>query len=429
MLPDQLHALDHAHYWHSFTQMAEYESTIIARGDGVWTEDLAGRRYIDAASSLWCNIHGHRHPKIDAAIRAQLDRIAHCTSLGMGADVTVQAACGLAALTNFELPRVFFSSDGSSAIEVALKIAFQYWQQCEPAQPKRTKFLALDAAYHGDTLGAASVCGIDRYAALFRPLLFDVIRGPMPDDRVGTAADFLAPLTKLFAAHGDELAAVVVEPLVQCAAGFAMQPPGFLRGLSELATKHRVLFIADEIAVGFGRTGTMFACEQEGVLPDILCLGKGITAGYLPLAATLVKESIYAAFLGPASSGRALFHGHSYSGNALASAAVVANLEVFREERTLEQLPAKIDRLAEWLSRIAEKLGITNVRQRGLIAAFDTPPGVGARIADHARAHGVWLRPQPNFVYVMPPLSISPDELDTLMQTITTACDLALTRQ
>ncbi len=429
MSPAELHALDQAHYWHSFTQMAEYESAIIARGEGVWIEDVEGRRYIDAASSLWCNLHGHRHPKIDAAIRAQLDRIAHCTSLGMGADVTVQAARGLADLTGNQLPRVFFSSDGSSAIEVALKIAFQYWQQCEPAQPKRTKFLALDAAYHGDTLGAASVCGIDRYAALFKPLLFDVIRGPMPDDRRGTAADFLTPLAQLFAAHGDELAAVVVEPLVQCAAGFAMQPLGFLRGLRELATKHGTLLIADEVAVGFGRTGTMFACEQEGVLPDILCLGKGITAGYLPLAATLVKEEIYSAFLGPANSGRALFHGHSYSGNALASAAVVANLELFHQEETLSQLSAKIKHLANWLARIATKPGIKNVRQRGLIAAFDTLPGAGTQIAEYARTHGVWLRPQPNFVYVMPPLAITLEELDTLMQTITTACDLALTRQ
>jgi adenosylmethionine-8-amino-7-oxononanoate aminotransferase len=440
---DDLRNWDRRHHWHAFTQMAEYEPLIIERATGCRLIDIDGREYLDGASSMWCNVHGHNHPRINAAIREQLDRVAHCTALGMGSDTTVRLAKRLADLAPGNLEHVFFASDGSSAVEVALKTAFQYWRQCENPQPQKIKFIALGEAYHGDTLGSASVSGIARFHALFKPLLFDVIRAPLPDPRrlpAGTppadaAQHFLHEIEALLKRHHQELAAVVIEPIVQCAAGMVMHPPGLLRGLRELTQSHNVLLIADEIAVGFGRTGTMFACEQENVVPDFLCLGKGLSGGYLPLAATLTNDAIYNAFLGEFHEARTLHHGHTFSGNPLACATGLASLDAFAEEQTLAKLPAKITRLSDHLCRLAEHPHVATTRQRGLIGALELTrdkstslPYPAAerrpwRVCREALARGVWLRPLADVLYVMPPLAISLDEIDEIMDVLSAAID------
>jgi adenosylmethionine-8-amino-7-oxononanoate aminotransferase len=440
---DDLRAWDRRHYWHAFTQMAEYEPLIIERAEGCRLIDIDGREYLDGASSMWCNVHGHRHPRIDAAVREQLDRVAHCTSLGMGCDTTVRLAKRLADLAPGDLEHAFFSSDGSSAIEVALKAAFQYWRQCRQPRPEKTRYIALTGAYHGDTIGSASLGGIARFQGIFGPLLFDVIRAPLPDPRrlpketppANAAAIFLEELEELLQAHHEEVAALVIEPLVQCAAGMVMHPAGFLRGVRDLTRQYNVLLIADEIAVGFGRTGTMFACQQEDVVPDFLCLGKGLTGGYLPLAATITHDGVFGAFLGSFAEARTLYHGHTYGGNPLAAAAALASLDIFDEEQTLAELPAKIDRLGEHLRKLAEHPHVASTRQCGLIGALELTPdkAVGLpyppeerrawRACREALQRGVWLRPLADVLYVMPPLAISTDELDTMMNILIAAID------
>ena len=431
---DELREWDRHHYWHSFTPMQAYEPLVIERAEGATLIDIDGKRYLDGAASMWCNVHGHNHPAINDAIRTQLDKVAHTTSLGMGNATTIKLARQLAEISPGNLEHVFFSSDGASAIEVALKAAFQYWRQCARQRPEKTKFIALGEAYHGDTLGAAAVGGIERFHALFEPLLFDVIRFPSPDARrqPAEAEHFLRQLESLLQEHHAEVAAMVMEPLVQCAAGMVMHPPGFLRGVRELTRRYDVLLIVDEVATGFGRTGTMFACAREDVVPDFLCLGKGVSGGYLPLSATITNGEIWNAFLGDADAGRTLFHGHTYSGNPLACAAALASLELFTQEQTLERLQVKIARLGKHLERIASNPNVAHVRQCGLIGAFDLvadkstatpfPPehAIGRKIARYALERGVWLRPQPHFVYVMPPLSITLEELDYIMNTIET---------
>ena len=322
-------------------------------------------------------------------------------------------------------------------------MVFQYWQQREDPQPRRTKFIAFGEAYHGDTIGSASVSGIARFHALFKPLLFDVLRAPLPDERrlpAGTASSaaavlFLAEVEELLRRHHEEVAAVVIEPLVQCAAGMIMHPPGLLRGLRELTQQYDVLLVADEIAVGFGRTGALFACETEGVVPDFLCLGKGLSGGYLPLAATLTNDNIYDAFLGKFNQGRTLHHGHTFSGNPLACAAAIASLDIFEEEQILAKLPAKIARLGEHLCRLAEHPCVATARQRGLIGALELTPDkttgipypaeqrTAWRVCREALDRGVWLRPLADVLYVMPPLAIQLQELDFLMETLQASID------
>lgn len=441
--PAALADWDRRHYWHAFTPMAEYEPLIIERAEGCRLFDTAGCSYLDGAASMWCNVHGHNHPRINAAIRAQLDRVAHCTSLGMGCDTTVRLAKRLAEIAPGNLEHVFFSSDGSSAVEVALKTAFQYWRQCENPQPQKSKFLALAEAYHGDTIGAASVGGIARFQGIFEPLLFDVVRAPLPDPRplpAGVRPDaasqfFLDELESRLQKHHESLAAMVIEPLVQCAAGMVMHPPGYLRGVRELTRKYGVLLIADEIAVGMGRTGKMFACEQEDVVPDFLCLGKGLTGGYLPMSATITHDAIYAAFLGKWSEGRTLYHGHTYGGNALAAAAALTTIDLFDEVQTPATLTVKIARLGEHLGRLAEHPHVIDVRQRGLLGAMElaaekshqAPYPIDERrawrVCREALARGVWIRPLGETLYVMPPLAISLEELDELMQILAASID------
>lgn len=472
-MKNEIRHWDLHHHWHAFTQMAEYEPLVIARAEGCRLFDLDGRSYLDGASSMWCNVHGHNHPRINAAIREQLDRVAHSTALGMGCETTARLAKRLTDLAPGNLEHVFFSSDGSSAIEVALKMAFQYWKQCDRPQPEKTKFIALGEAYHGDTLGSASVGGIPRFHALFKPLLFDVLRAPMPTARLDSQAvsarpaglkgsplssaelaeDFAAGTAGLSVAksaleemeglleqHHDRVAAVVIEPIVQCAAGMVMHPPGYLRSLRELTQKYRVLLITDEVAVGFGRTGTMFACQQENVVPDLLCLGKGLTGGYLPLAATLASGEIFRAFLGTHLSGRALHHGHTFSGNPLGCAAALASLDLFDEEQTLANLPPKIARLGEHLHLLADHPHVAATRQRGFIGALELTPDKALglpypveqrrawQVCRAALELGVWLRPLGDVLYVMPPLAISLEELDTILVALRQAIDTVTLR-
>jgi len=439
---EQLYEWDQRHYWHAFTQMATYQPLVIEKASGVWLYDTDGNRYLDGVSSLWCNVHGHRHPRIDAAIRAQLDRVAHCTSLGLTNPMGIELAKRLAELAPGDLQHVFFSCDGSSAVEVALKMAFQYWRQCEQPQPRKTTYIALGDAYHGDTLGSTSVGGIPLFHAMFGPLLFDVLRVAVPDahrlpeDVTAETAccHYLGELEQLLAARHEEIAAVVIEPLVQGAAGMIMHPEGYLRGVRQLTRQYGVLLIVDEIVTAFGRTGRMFACEQEQTVPDLMCLGKGITGGYLPLAATLATEEVYQAFLGPAfpapgENQKTFFHGHTYGGNPLAAAAALASLDVLEEERVLEQLPTKSAQLAEILSRCQALPKVESTRQLGLLAALELNAEQGSdrwetsrlaqKVCHEALGRNLWLRPLGGTLILVPPLVITHDELELLGSALT----------
>ncbi|MEM8946490.1 MAG: adenosylmethionine--8-amino-7-oxononanoate transaminase [Planctomycetota bacterium] len=429
---------DRHNYWHSFTQMGEYDSLVIERADGVWLYDIEGNRYLDGVSSIWCNLLGHGHPEINKAIRQQLDLVAHSTSLGMGSRPAAQLAHKLAEIAPGDLQHVFLASDGSSATEVALKMAFQYWLQCEKPRPEKTKYLALGQAYHGDTLGSSSVGGIARFHEIFEPLLFDVIRLPAPDPRAlpdeiepAQAAEyFLGQLDVLLAEHHENIAAFVLEPLIQAAAGMIFHPPGYLTGVRELTKKYDVLLITDEIVTGFGRTRRMFACDHEDVVPDILCLGKSITGGYLPLSATITHAKIYDAFVGDAASGRALMHGHTYSGNQLAAAAALATIEALEADKVKQNVEDRTAQLRAWLDRLTSLPHVAETRQHGLIAAVELcalpdtkqpfPPEarIAAQIGRHALSHGVWIRPLRDTLVIMPPITITTDELDFLCETI-----------
>jgi len=418
--------------------MAEYEPFVIERAYGCRLVDIHGREYIDGVSSLWCNVHGHRHPVIDEAVRGQLDRIAHCTSLGGAGSTTVRLARRLAELAPGDLEHVFFASDGSAAVEAALKIAFQYWRQCDRPQPGKTKFIALGEAYHGDTLGSVSVGRMPAFHDHFAPLLFDVLRLPAPEtyrtppnvspDALCNA--YLRQAEELLAARHAEVAAVVMEPLVQGAAGMLVHPPGYLRGMRDLTRRYEVLLIADEVAAGMGRTGTLFACEQEGVVPDLLCLGKGLTGGYLPMSVALVGERVYQAFLGHYDEQKTFFHGHTYGGNPLAAAAALATLDVFEQEQTLARLPAKVECLEQGLADIGRLKRVGDARSLGLMAGIElvadkntkTPfawqEKRGYRVCDYARQRGVWLRPLGNVVIIMPPLAIDMQDLETILTVV-----------
>lgn len=434
--PDELRDWDRRHFWHAFTQMAEYEPLVIDRAEGCWLVDVDGRRYLDGVSSLWCNLHGHRHPRIEAAIVEQLGKLAHATTLGMSNPPAIELARRLAELAPGELNHVFYVCDGSSAVETALKIAFQYWRQCSSPRPAKKTYLAYTSAYHGDTLGSTAVGGIARFHSLFEPLLFDVVRVGAPDRRTGDAAAHLATLEAVLRERCDEIAALVIEPLVQGAAGMIMQPPGYLRGVRELTRKYDVLMVADEIVTGFGRTGRMFACEHEGVTPDLLCLGKSITAGYLPMAATLATTEIYNAFLGDYVTGRTFHHGHTYGGNPLAAAAALASLDLLAEERILEEsLPRKAAKLAAALAPLAVHPHVGEVRQMGLMAGvelvadritgqeFSAAERRGYRVCKRTTASGVWLRPLGDVVVVMPPLAIADAELELLGRVLRESID------
>ena len=403
---------DRACLWHPFTQQqgwAAEEPLIVDRARGCELVDTEGRRYLDGVSSLWCNVHGHRHPRIDSAVRDQLSRVAHSTMLGLSHPAAIRLARKLVDLSPPGLTRVFYSDSGSTATEIALKMAFQWWRQ--RGDERRDKFIALRDAYHGDTVGSVSVGGIELFHSLYRPLLFDTLLA-----EPGDAGD----MERLLAEHGHEVAAVIVEPLVQGAAGMLTHPPGYLRAVRELCDRHGVLLICDEVAVGFGRTGRMFACEHEDVAPDFLCLAKGITGGYLPLAATLATERIYEGFLGHHEDLRTFFHGHTYTGNPLACAAALACLEVFEEERTLERLAPKIGLLSRLLESVSDLPAVREIRQVGLmvgieIEGYELSDRIGHQVTLEARRRGAIVRPLGDVVILMPPLSMSEQDLRRLL--------------
>ena len=373
---EQLEQWDREHLWHPFTAVPAEGGEpplIIDRAEGCFLIDIEGRRYLDGVSSLWCNVHGHRVPEIDEALRAQLERVAHSTLLGLSNVPAILLARRLAELAPPGLTRVFFSDDGATAVEVALKMAFQYWHQCPDPRPGKTRFLALANAYHGDTLGDVSVGGVARFHHLFAPLLFPTLRAPSPycyrcslgQERSSCRIDCVETLATLVQQHASTLAAVVLEPLVQGAAGMITAPPGYLRRVREITRACGVLLIADEVAVGLGRTGTLFACTQEDVVPDFLCLAKGLTGGYLPLAATLTTDQVFQTFLGAPQEGRTFYHGHTYTGNPLGAVAALASLHLLQAGGVLDGLPAKVEQLRCRLERIAGLPCVGEVRSAG----------------------------------------------------------------
>jgi adenosylmethionine-8-amino-7-oxononanoate aminotransferase len=417
--------LDRDHVWHPFTQQqawSEEEPLMIEAGAGSHLVASDGQRYIDGVSSLWCTVHGHGHPEIDAAVAAQLEKVAHTTMLGLSHPGSAELAGRLVELAPPGLSRVFYSESGSTAIEIALKMAFQFQQQRGGRHTRRTSFVHLREAYHGDTIGSVSVGGIDLFQATYRPLLF-AGHAAEPGD-----ADDLA---RILRAHEEEVAAVILEPLIQGAAGMITHPPGYLKAVRRLCDEHGVLLICDEVATGFGRTGTMFACEQEGVSPDLLCLAKGLTGGYMPLAATIATERIYEGFLGAPEEQRTFFHGHTYTGNPLACAAALANLDAFEAERTIERLQPKIELLDDWLQRVGEMPEVVEVRSRGFMVGIDLgehDPALrlGHRVTLEARRRGAIVRPLGETIVLMPPLSISEADLQRLLEIVGQSIEAAL---
>ncbi|MDI6855006.1 MAG: adenosylmethionine--8-amino-7-oxononanoate transaminase [Deltaproteobacteria bacterium] len=438
---DTLVGWDHDHLWHPFTQMQGFrreELLIITRGEGVYLYDYQGRRYLDGVSSLWCNVHGHRRPELDQAVREQLDNLAHSTLLGLAHPAAVTLARRLAEISPPGLAKVFFSDNGSTAVEVALKIAFQYWRQ--RGRPEKQLFLKLSQAYHGDTLGAVSVGGIPLFHEIYRPLLFDTLEAPTTycyrcPQQENCQEQCLAKLEEMVAVHHQELAAVILEPVMQGAAGMIAQPPGYIRRVREVTEEFKVLLITDEVATGFGRTGRMFACEHEDVSPDLLCVSKGITGGYLPLAATLATDEIYDAFLGEFQEFKAFFHGHTYTGNPLAAACALASLEVFEKDRVLANLAPKIELFRQRLNEMGAHRHVGDIRQRGFMTGielvqdkdtkrpFPIERRTGHRVILAARKLGAILRPLGDTIILMPPLCISPAELEDLCRITLEAID------
>lgn len=409
--------------WHPCTQMKQHESlplVPIRRGDGVWLYDFDGQRYLDGVSSWWVNLFGHNHPRIKAAITAQLDTLEHVILAGFTHEPVVQLSERLARLTG--LGHAFYGSDGASAIEIALKMSFHYWRN--QGQPGKTEFLSLQQSYHGETLGALSVTDVAIFKDTYAPLLRHSTHMPSPDARLAEAGESAADYARRCAAavdahlaqHHASIAALVVEPLVQCAAGMAMYDPLYLQLVRASCDRYGVHLIADEIAVGFGRTGTLFACEQASILPDFMTLSKGITGGYLPLSVTLTRDSIYHAFYDD-STARGFLHSHSYTGNALACSAALATLDIFAEQ---DVLASNARTAASFNDRLASyaNLPIRHLRHRGMIWAFDVEsatPDFAQRFYLQALKRGLLLRPIGNTVYFMPPYVLNEDEIDFLI--------------
>ena len=432
--PEQLSKWDRRYVWHPFTQMQEWEQEdplIIEKANGASLYDIHGHHYLDGTSSLWVNLHGHGHPVINQAIRDQLKKVAHSTLLGQASPPSILLARELVRITPTGLTRVFYSDDGSTAVEVALKMAVQYWQQHHPPQNKKQDFVRLDAAYHGDTIGSMSVSGMDLFHQRFRPLLFSALsidapycyHCPVQLHYPSCQIACLDSLETILTKHHHHLAGVIIEPMVQAVAGMITQPPGYLSRIRTLCTQFNVLLIADEVATGFGRTGKMFACDHEQITPDLLCLAKGLTGGYLPLAATLTTETIYQAFLGDYETFKTFFHGHSYTGNALGCAAALANLAIFKKERTLAAVRKRAALLTTLLAPLASIPIVGEIRQCGLMVGielvkhktplerFPVTDRMGHRVAMDCRKHGLLIRPIGNIIVLMPPLSVTARQL------------------
>ncbi|MEN6331246.1 MAG: adenosylmethionine--8-amino-7-oxononanoate transaminase [Smithella sp.] len=433
----QLEADDLKYIWHPFTQMQEYSREtplIIAAGEGCLLQDIYGNNYIDGVSSLWTNVHGHRKKELDDAATEQLGKIAHSTLLGISNIPAIKLAKKLISIAPAGLTKVFYSDNGSTSVEIAVKMAFQYHQQAALGDHRKTKFITLKNAYHGDTIGSVSVGGIDLFHATYNPLLFPTIpvqsphcyRCPFGKERQACDHECFRNLEETVIKHARETAAFIIEPLVQGAAGILLQPPGYLKRVRELCTEYNIFMIADEVAVGFGKTGTMFACDQEGITPDLMAVSKGIGGGYLPLAATLTTEKVYEGFLGKFEEFKTFFHGHTFTGNPLACAAALANIKLFEKESILEGLQEKIAVLTRALTPFSSLSHVGDVRQRGIMVGIELvedkrtkkgyPPRqrVGHRVITEARQHGVLIRPLGDVIVLMPPLSITMDQLERL---------------
>lgn len=439
-------AADAEYVWHPFTPMREYLSEkphplMIVGGEGCRLIGSDGRRYIDGVSSLWVNIHGHRHPVLDGALRAQLDKIAHTTLLGLANEPSALLAEVLAEIMPGSLKKVFYSDSGSTAVEIALKVAFQY--QKLTGRPEKKDFVTFTNAYHGDTIGAVSVGGHDLFHSIFKPLLFKThlvpaaycYRCPKGTAWPECGLRCLDDLKRTLETRGETIAAVIFEPKVQGAAGILVQPPGYMRRVADLCREHSVLLIADEVATGFGRTGPLFACELEGVEPDIMTVAKGITGGYLPLAATVFRPEIYDAFLGDYEEMKTFFHGHSYTGNPLACAVALASIGLLRDTALPERARERAGELGSMLATLRKHPNVGDIRQCGLMAGielvadkrergpFAIKDRVGRAVTLKARENGVVIRPLGDVLVLMPPLVISGEELSELVAATAAAID------
>ncbi len=466
----RLEELDKKYIWHPFTQMKDWldeKPIIITEGKDCFLKDIYGRWYLDGVSSIWVNVFGHKKKKIDNAIKKQIGKISHSTLLGLSNIPAIELAEKLVQIVQKSLQKsevrrlrraqsshqksnppecgkggmgglckVFYSDNGSTAVEVALKMAFQYWKH-KGVKGKNT-FISLNNAYHGDTIGAVSVGGIDTFHKAFGPLLFKTYRTPSPycyrcelgKEHPDCNIACLDKMEEILKSHSHKVAAAIIEPLMQGAGGMITSPPGYLKGFFDICKKYNILMIADEVATGFGKTGKMFACEHEHVVPDFLCLSKGITGGYMPLAATLTTDEIYNAFLGEFRDLKTFFHGHSYTGNPLACVAALACLNLFDKERILEGLTRKISYLDAWLKDILNLRHVGDVRNVGLMAGvelvrnkktkepYDWTEKMGWHVAIHARDNGVIIRPLGNVVVIMPALSISEQNLEQLLKVL-----------
>ncbi|MFH1779119.1 MAG: adenosylmethionine--8-amino-7-oxononanoate transaminase [Candidatus Omnitrophota bacterium] len=429
---------DRKYIWHPFTQMKDYEKAeplVIEEGKGSYLKDIDGRWYLDGVSSLWVNVHGHRNERLNRVVREQLNKIAHSTLLGVGNEPSIELAKRLIGIAPRGLTKVFYSDNGSTAVEIALKMAFQYWQQ--KGKKEKVKFITFVNAYHGDTIGSVSVGGIDLFHKIYKPLLFKSIKVNAPYCyRCHLSLTYpkckircLREIERTMRRYHNHVAALIIEPLIQAAAGMITQPKGFIRRLRKLCDRYGILLILDEVATGFGRTGRMFACEHENVTPDFLCLAKSITGGYLPLAATLTTDEVYSGFLGDYSEKKTFFHGHTYSGNPLACKVAIANLEIFKKEKTLRKLQPKIEFLKNNLRRFYDLDHVGDIRQQGMMTGIELVKNestkepykwedrTGWKVIEELRKHGIILRPLGPVIVLMPPLNISIKDLRFLLRT------------
>lgn len=435
----QLEKWDKEYVWHPFTQMKQYrreKPLIIERGEGHYLIDVEGNKYLDGYSSLWVNIHGHAHPKLNEAIKQQIDKISHSTLLGAANVPSILLAKKLVDITPEGLTKVFYSDSGSTSVEIALKMAYLYWKLTDPIQYEhKNKYISLQKAYHGDTIGSVSVGGVETFHKIFEPILIDRIETPTPytyrmpgvNSEEEAKEQCLQALENVLQQRHDEVAALIIEPLMQGAAGMISHPDGFLKGVRELCTKYNVLMIADEVAVGFGRTGTIFACERENVSPDFLCMAKGITGGYVPLAATMTTEKVFEAFLGEPDEMKTFFHGHSYTGNQVGCAVALENIKLFESEQIIPKLQNKIKLFEQQLERFTQLPNVGDIRQQGMMIGIELVKDretkepfpeewqVEHEIILEARKNGVIIRQIGAVIILLPPLTIHEDELRTLL--------------
>lgn len=433
---DELRALDRQHLWHPFTPMKlwnESDPLVIVAAEGMHLIDSDGNRYLDGVSSLWCNVHGHRIAEIDNAIRQQLGKVAHTTMLGLASEPAILLADRLMKIVPRGLTKVFYSDAGATATEVAFKLAAQYWHNI--GRPEKNEFIGFAEAYHGDTVGAMSIGRIPAFHKPYFPMLFKVHFAPTPyvyrhpksPDPAAVMSDCLSQLESILKSSARQIAAICIEPIVQGAGGMIIQPRGFLQAVRELASQYDVLLIADEVATGFGRTGKMFACEHEGVSPDLMCVAKGITGGYLPLAATFATQQIYDAFLADPSEGKTFYHGHTYTGNPLACAAALASLDLFERNELVASVATKAQSLSRMLDELRPLPHVGEIRQKGFMVGielvedkrtkrpFDSKRRLGAEVCTRTRAHGVILRPLGDVIVLMPPLAMGLEDLEKVV--------------